>query len=751
MARGCQQFLFAYYGVILFLPCSVDLAFASQTPTDHNNRNSFLPKRKFRPEPGRQSSKSISSGVSGNLEKAVSSDFSEARTPQGTKPRHHTHSNITAGSTNEGGESERTGTVNESEYPALSTSRGTTESDSTVEQRDERPSHASLSAILITALREIMTVERCKSLILLGSSFWLLKKIFQEVGSLVEELQDELKEDHDNLLFSPTIMNEVASVPLFIIKQEDTRNEQSSNDKSKRSKSRRNSIKWSKSSSSASMETNPKFLTSKHRFARELVLKLHLAGLPLDSQVQEAIEKFQSQTSSQDNSNVAKGSLRPTAFPSISMPKTAESVLRSLTKAEGQMLSNCLLLPEDALQKLVQNAVAPISPTKRRAEQMEEWNKIGGLNDVKESLLDLVYPLMAAPPPPIALQSQTNANANPYYGDLLSHPPGVMLYGPPGCGKTVLAKALAYTAGARFLCVTHSSLLRKYVGETNLKVKALFSLARKLQPCIIFVDEVDGLFRERQTGGSSGGSDEHDVSRDLKTEFMQLWDGISSHTSDRILVMGATNRPFDVDSAFLRRMPRSYFVGLPDEVARVSILQTLLKGVPLAPGFDMDLISKEVQGYSPSDLKEMLRVAALFPFREARASAAASLRNRNANGNGMEDLSPFTPAPPIPPLRPLATLDVLHARRTVAPTQYSDAYRSAMSEYVSRSNASLTQAPYNYGASNANEPFGPNTSAQGSDATFFDGEDTVDDASEDEDLTPFSDVDDDISSFDDDE
>ena len=108
-------------------------------------------------------------------------------------------------------------------------------------------------------------------------------------------------------------------------------------------------------------------------------------------------------------------------------------------------------------------------------------------------------------------------------------------------------------------------------------------MARKISPCIIFIDEIEGIFRER--GSSSTGGDEHDVSRELKTEFMQLCDGIQSardeiNSDNQILIVGATNRPFDVDSAFLRRMPRSFFVGLPNQLSRISILQSMLRNIP---------------------------------------------------------------------------------------------------------------------------------------------------------------------------
>ncbi|KAJ3026495.1 hypothetical protein HK097_006357, partial [Rhizophlyctis rosea] len=126
---------------------------------------------------------------------------------------------------------------------------------------------------------------------------------------------------------------------------------------------------------------------------------------------------------------------------------------------------------------------------------------------------------------------------------------GVLLFGPPGTGKTMLAKAVAKSSGARFMSVALSDIFDKYVGEGEKNVKAVFTLARKIQPCVVFLDEVDALFGSRRSEGVGG------TRREVINELMSEWDGVGS-SNRGVVVMGATNRPFDLDDAILRRMPR---------------------------------------------------------------------------------------------------------------------------------------------------------------------------------------------------
>lgn len=226
---------------------------------------------------------------------------------------------------------------------------------------------------------------------------------------------------------------------------------------------------------------------------------------------------------------------------------------------------------------------------------------IGGLDSIISSLREsVIYPLLY---PNLFISSSP----------LLGAPKGVLLFGPPGCGKTMLAKALAKESGATFINIAASVLTNKWYGESNKLVAGLFSLARKVQPSIIFIDEIDSFLRERMKG-------DHEVTGMMKAEFMTLWDGLTSAT-DRILVLGATNRPNDIDSAILRRMPKRFDVGLPNSDQRFRILKLMLKDTKIAPGFSMTSLAEATQGHSGSDLRELCRSAAMVPVREFMRTA----------------------------------------------------------------------------------------------------------------------------------
>lgn len=247
------------------------------------------------------------------------------------------------------------------------------------------------------------------------------------------------------------------------------------------------------------------------------------------------------------------------------------------------------------------------------------FNDIGGLDDIIEELKEsVIYPL-------------TMPHLYSHAGSLLSAPSGVLLYGPPGCGKTMLAKALAHESGASFINLHISTLTEKWYGDSNKLVRALFSLARKLQPAIIFIDEIDAVLGTRRSG-------EHEASGMVKAEFMTLWDGLTSADDTgapaRIVVLGATNRIHDIDEAILRRMPKKFPVHLPSLDQRRRILQLILKDSKLdQEGFDMEYVAKITAGMSGSDIKEACRDAAMAPVREY-------IRQHRETGGSMARINP---------------------------------------------------------------------------------------------------------------
>ncbi|KAF5315759.1 hypothetical protein D9611_004624 [Ephemerocybe angulata] len=191
---------------------------------------------------------------------------------------------------------------------------------------------------------------------------------------------------------------------------------------------------------------------------------------------------------------------------------------------------------------------------------------------------------------------------------------GCLLFGPPGTGKTLVVRALAKDAGCRMLAITPSDIMDMYVGEAEKLVRAVFSLSRRLSPCVVFLDEIDALFGARMAARESGGA--ATAHRGVITEFMQEMDGLKSSKEDGIVVIGATNRPFDLDDAVLRRLPRRLLVDLPGEAEREGILEILLRDETLASDVTLAMLAKKTESFSGSDLKHLCVSAALDAVKE---------------------------------------------------------------------------------------------------------------------------------------
>ncbi|OVA17037.1 AAA+ ATPase domain [Macleaya cordata] len=291
-----------------------------------------------------------------------------------------------------------------------------------------------------------------------------------------------------------------------------------------------------------------------------------------------------------------------------------------------------------------------------------KFNDIGALEDVKNTLNELVILPMRRP----ELFS---------HGNLLRPCKGILLFGPPGTGKTLLAKALATEAGANFISITGSTLTSKWFGDAEKLTKALFSFASKLAPVIIFVDEVDSLL------GARGGAFEHEATRRMRNEFMAAWDGLRSKDSQRILILGATNRPFDLDDAVIRRLPRRIYVDLPDAENRKKILRIFLAQENLESDFKYDELANATEGYSGSDLKNLCIAAAYRPVQE--------LLQEEKKGD-MDNVAPE--------LRPLNLGDFIEAKAKVGASVAYDA--TSMNELRKWNDQ------YGEGGSRKRSPFG---------------------------------------------
>ncbi|KAJ1655197.1 hypothetical protein IWQ61_005010 [Dispira simplex] len=221
---------------------------------------------------------------------------------------------------------------------------------------------------------------------------------------------------------------------------------------------------------------------------------------------------------------------------------------------------------------------------------------------------------------------------------------GVLLFGPPGTGKTLLAKAVAKESGSTVLEIKASDILDKYVGEAEKNVRAVFSLARKLSPCIVFVDEVDAMLSSRRSGDVGSGTGK----REMLTQFMTEWDGLTSDQTQStntqtstdaqsrpknsgVILMAATNRPFDLDDAVLRRLPRKILVDLPTEQQRLQILRLHLRDETLAPDVSLEALAKQTHLYSGSDLKNVCVAAALAAVYDTVANEVDTHRTASAS------------------------------------------------------------------------------------------------------------------------
>ncbi|KAK4418742.1 Fidgetin-like protein 1 [Sesamum alatum] len=224
-----------------------------------------------------------------------------------------------------------------------------------------------------------------------------------------------------------------------------------------------------------------------------------------------------------------------------------------------------------------------------------KWEDIAGLEMAKQALMEMVI---------------LPTKRRDLFTGLRKPAKGLLLFGPPGTGKTLLAKAVASESDATFFNVSASSLTSKWVGEGEKLVRTLFQVAISRQPSVIFIDEIDSIMSTRT-------ENENEASRRLKSEFLVQFDGVTSSSGDLVTVIGATNKPQELDDAVLRRLVKRIYIPLPDRNARRLLLKHKLKGHAFAlPDRDLERLVAETDGYSGSDLQALCEEAAMMPIRE---------------------------------------------------------------------------------------------------------------------------------------
>lgn len=250
-----------------------------------------------------------------------------------------------------------------------------------------------------------------------------------------------------------------------------------------------------------------------------------------------------------------------------------------------------------------------------------KWTDLIGLDDVKQKMMEtIVLPTIN---PALFTGLRTPAR-------------GVLFYGPPGNGKTMIAKAVASECGKNvaFFNVSSSTFTTKAAGkDTDKLIKALFALAAEKQPSVIFIDEMDSILSKRGTGDS-------EEARRLKNEFLIQFEGVSSGGSDRIVVIGATNRPFDIDDAILRRFSVRIYLDLPNATARRHVVEKMMKKVrTLLSETDYTQIVKQTEQFSFADLSALCREASYEPIREIPAEKLAAAKQADVRAVSMEDFN----------------------------------------------------------------------------------------------------------------
>jgi len=332
------------------------------------------------------------------------------------------------------------------------------------------------------------------------------------------------------------------------------------------------------------------------------ILKIHTRGMPLTKDVD--LKELASKTHGFVGADISS--------------LTKEAAMIVLRKVLPELeLKEDEEIPEETLKKLkiekkdFDDALKVVRPSAMREVLVEtpniNWSDVGGLDKVKQELKEAVEWPLKYP------ESFIRLGIRP--------PKGILLYGPPGCGKTLLAKAIAKESEANFIQVKGPSLLSMWVGESEKGVRKIFERARQVSPCIIFFDEIDAL------AGKRGIEQGTKVTERVLNQLLSEMDGIEDLSN--VIVIGATNRPDMLDSALLRpgRFDRILLTNSPDKEGREQIFKIHTKNMPLAKDFNLNKILNETEGFVGADIESLIREAAMLALREDINSSEVRMKN----------------------------------------------------------------------------------------------------------------------------
>jgi len=248
------------------------------------------------------------------------------------------------------------------------------------------------------------------------------------------------------------------------------------------------------------------------------------------------------------------------------------------------------------------------------------WDDIGGLENVKRELQELVqYPV---------------EHPEKFLKFGMTPSRGVLFYGPPGCGKTLLAKAIANECQANFISIKGPELLTMWFGESEANVRDVFDKARQAAPCVLFFDELDSIAKSRGGSGGDGGGASDRVINQVLTEM----DGMGAKKN--VFIIGATNRPDIIDPAVLRpgRLDQLIYIPLPDEKSRLNIFKAALRKSPIAKDVDINFLAKTTHGFSGADLQEICQRAVKLAIRESIEKDIRREREMKDKGVSADDM-----------------------------------------------------------------------------------------------------------------